>query len=112
VFKIIGDENKLVVDGDGGDGRVGGCQGNSFAGLVTLQQPCQAGHRPTDGKVLQALQQFPRPRLLLGAEAGINLCHVDRTAGQQVTLLQKFLEGQSRFFFPFKASIMTLVSRR
>ena len=37
MFKIIGDESKLVVDGDGGDRGVGGRQGNAFAGIVTLE---------------------------------------------------------------------------
>jgi len=92
VFKIIGDESKLVVDGDRCDRSVGGRQGNAFAGIVTLQQARHTGNWPYNRKVLQALEQFSRPSFLMGSETGIDFCHVDRTAGQQVTLLQKFFE--------------------
>ncbi len=50
MFKIIGDENELVVEGDGCDRNVGARQGNAFAGIVTLQiafRPPAATYPPT-----------------------------------------------------------------
>ena len=92
MFKIIGDESKLVVDGDRCDGNVGGGQSNAFASIVTLQQPRQTGNGPNNRKVLQALEQFSRPSFLMGPETGVDLRYVDRTAGEQVALLQEFFE--------------------
>jgi len=85
VFKIITDASKLVVDGDRCDGNVAGGQSNAFAGIVTLQQARQAGNRPNNRKVLQALEQLSRPSFLMGPEAGVDPRYVDRTAGEQVT---------------------------
>jgi len=41
---------------------------------------------------LQALEQLSRPSFLRGPEAGVDLRYVDRTAGEQVALLQEFFE--------------------
>ena len=92
MFEIIGDESELVVDADRCDDSVRGRQGNAFAAVVSLQQGRQTGNWKGNGKVLQALKQLPRPRILMGAETRVDFGHVDRTAGQQVTLLQKFFE--------------------
>jgi len=94
VFKIIGDESEFVVDGDRCNGSVSSRQGNAFAAVVTLQQARQTGNWPANREVLQALQQLPSPSFLMGSETSVDFGHADRTAGQQVTLLQKFFEEQ------------------
>ncbi len=70
------------------------------------------GNGPNNGKVLQALEQFSRPSFLMGPETGVDPCYGDRTAGQQVTLLQEFLEELISIPLAINTSIMTLVSSR
>jgi len=89
VLEIIGDESKLMVEGDGGDGGVGGRQGDALASIVTLQQTRHTGNWPNNWEVLQALKEFHCASLFVGPKAGADFRNVDRAAGQQMTLLQK-----------------------
>ena len=79
-------------DSHGRNQTVGKAQSCALASEVALQFARQTGHGEGDGIVVQTGKKVCRLSFFFQPHSGVNLCHIDGAAGQNVAILNETMQ--------------------